>query len=275
MLRRLFRLALFLAVLGAVLAAWGYINSIADPVARTARLSLPGWPANAPPLRVALLSDVHVQGPDMPPDRLRRLAGRVNAARPDAVLIAGDLVGDRLVATRWYDDAAIADAIAAFRAPHGVFVVLGNHDHWRTPRALVAELRRRGVTVLSNEAAPIGPLTLIGIDDEYSHHDDIPASIAAADRLGGVPLVLTHSPDVVPNLPLRWRHILVGHTHCGQVVLPLIGAPMVPSRYGDRYRCGVIRDGARTVIAGAGWGNSGLPLRFGAPPDWWLITLGR
>jgi predicted MPP superfamily phosphohydrolase len=272
-------LLLLSALIGLGLALWGYANSLADPVRRDARLTLSGWPANAPPMRIALISDIHVQGPDMPPERVRRLATRVNAARPDLVLIAGDLVGDRMLATRWYDDAAVADAIAAFRAPRGVIVVLGNHDHWRNGQSLSAALRRRGVRVLANQAAAIGPLTLVGVNDIHSGHADIGASRAAADRVGGAPLVLTHSPDAVPMLPPQWRSVLVGHTHCGQIVLPLIGAPLVPSRYGQRYRCGIIREQGRepgrTIIATAGWGTSVLPLRFGAPPDWWLLTVGR
>ncbi|WP_448659655.1 metallophosphoesterase [Sphingomonas sp. CJ99] len=274
MRRRLYRIALVLTLIGTTLAGLGYWNSLADPVMRTARLSLPDWPTGAAPLRVALVSDIHVQGPDMPPARVRRLAGQVNAAQPDLILVAGDLVGDRILSTRWYDDAAIADAIAAFRAPLGVVVVLGNHDHWRNGASLAAALRARGVRVLSNEAAAFGPLTLVGVDDIHTRHANIPASLAAFDRAGGAPLAVTHSPDIVPMLPARLGPVLVGHTHCGQVVLPIIGAPIVPSRYGQRYRCGVIREGGRMIIATSGWGTSILPLRYGAPPDWWLLTVG-
>ena len=56
-------------------------------------------------------------------------------------------------------------------------------------------------------------------------------------------------------------------------MLPLVGALWIPSRYGKRYRCGAIREGRHTIVVGAGLGTSLLPLRLGAPPDIWLLTL--
>jgi predicted MPP superfamily phosphohydrolase len=68
--------------------------------------------------------------------------------------------------------------------------------------------------------------------------------------------------------------VLAGHTHCGQIVLPLYGAIETGSKYGNRYLCGVIREHGRAVVVTGGIGTSLLPFRFGAPPDWWLVTLG-
>ncbi len=67
--------------------------------------------------------------------------------------------------------------------------------------------------------------------------------------------------------------LLVGHTHCGQVALPGVGALYVPSAYGRRYACGVYRRGLATMLVSAGVGTSGLPLRAFAPPDIWLISI--
>ena len=68
--------------------------------------------------------------------------------------------------------------------------------------------------------------------------------------------------------------LLAGHTHCGQIVLPLIGAVSHVSRYRDRYLCGLKREDGKTIVVGAGLGTSILPLRLGAVPDMWLLTLG-
>lgn len=68
--------------------------------------------------------------------------------------------------------------------------------------------------------------------------------------------------------------MLAGHTHCGQVALPLIGPLSTMSRYGRRYACGVVREGARTLVVTAGLGTSGIPLRLGAVPDMWLVEIG-
>jgi predicted MPP superfamily phosphohydrolase len=93
-------------------------------------------------------------------------------------------------------------------------------------------------------------------------------------RLTGARLILTHSPDIAPNLPPQVSLLLAGHTHCGQVVLPLLGPISEVSRYGARYRCGIRREGGRIVVVTAGLGTSGGPFRLGAPPDLWLLTLG-
>jgi predicted MPP superfamily phosphohydrolase len=91
--------------------------------------------------------------------------------------------------------------------------------------------------------------------------------------LGGAKLILSHSPDVFPELPADIGLTLAGHTHCGQIAPPLLGPIVTASRYGRRFACGLIREGGRSLIVTAGLGTSGLPLRLGAEPDLWLLTL--
>jgi hypothetical protein len=256
------------------LAGWCYLNILADPIVRRTTVAVAGWPAGAAPLRVALISDIHVQGPDMPPERVARIVEQVNAQHPDIVLLAGDFVGDRVLGTRDYSDAEIAAPLGRLSAPLGVYAVLGNHDYGRRAPRMWAALERIGVNVLENRAARAGPLTLVGIGDEASHHADVPAVVRTAARMPAPMLAFTHSPDVIPHLPPQFGAILAGHTHCGQVVLPLLGAFTTSSHYGNRYRCGVIHEAGRVIVVGAGLGASVLPVRFGAPPDWWLVTVG-
>ena len=86
--------------------------------------------------------------------------------------------------------------------------------------------------------------------------------------------MLSHSPDPFADLPPDIGLMVAGYTHCGQVSLPLIGPIVSFSDYGKRYACGLIREGGKTLIVGAGLGTSMIPLRIGAPPDMWLIELG-
>lgn len=267
--------AAFLALLGIALLAKGYWNATRDPIVRTATVAVADWPAGQAPLKILLLSDTHVAGPDMPPERLARIVGELNALKPDLVLIAGDLVSEKRTATRIYTAAEVVAPLGKLRAPLGVVVSPGNHDHWFTPDALRGALEKQGLQVLQNEAVKLGPLIVGGVDDDYSGHDDVPATFAAMDALGpGVPLIVSHSPDIVPDLPRRVAAVFAGHTHCGQIRLPLIGAISYVSRYGDRFACGDIRDGEQRLFVGAGLGTSILPLRFMTPPDVWLVTLG-
>ena len=273
--RRWLRGLLLLALLGMALLAKGYWNATRDPVIRTATVTVADWPAGEPPLKLLLLSDIHVAGPDMPPERLARIVAQLNRLRPDLVLIAGDLVSEKRSATHIYTAAEVVAPLGKLRAPLGVVVAPGNHDHWFKPDALRGELEQRGLRVLQNEAVKLGPLIVGGVDDDYSGHDDVPATLAAIDRLGpGVPLLLTHSPDIIPDVKRSVAAIFAGHTHCGQIRLPFVGALTYVSRYGDRFACGDMTDKGQRVFVGAGLGTSLLPLRYLTPPDAWLVTLG-
>jgi predicted MPP superfamily phosphohydrolase len=268
------RALLLVVALALLLIGWAYWGAIADPVVREAEVALPGWPAGAAPVRAVLISDIHVAGPDMPPARVARIVARINALRPDLVLIAGDLVSDRRLATRHYSLAEAIAPLAALRARYGIIAVLGNHDHWRDEAEARAVLTGAGIRVLDNDAVAAGPLAVGGLDDAFTGHDDLAAALAALRALPGARILLSHSPDPFPRVPADIGLMLAGHTHCGQIRLPLIGAVSTMSDFGDRYACGLVRENGKVLIVSAGLGTSVLPLRLGAPPDLWLVTIG-
>jgi hypothetical protein len=268
------RLLLVLIPLGVAVLAGGYATATSDPALRRARVSLAGWPAGARPVRVLLISDIHVAGPDMPPSRVVRLVRRMNALSPDLVLIAGDFVSDKKLSTRRYEVREAVAPLAALKAPLGRIAVLGNHDHWRDAAAARAALAAAGIRLLDNDAVAAGPLAVGGLDDAFTDHDDLPATLARMRALPGAKILLSHSPDPFARLPGDVPLMLAGHTHCGQIVLPLVGALETASDYGDRYVCGLVREGGKLLVVGAGLGTSMVPLRIGARPDMWLLELG-
>ncbi len=269
----LIRRLLFASVaIGLAVIAFAYSTATSAPVVRRAQISVPGL-AVGETVRLLLISDIHVGGPDMPPSRLARIVDQISALRPDLVLVAGDLISDKRVATRRYSMAEAVAPLAALRPRLGTFAVLGNHDHWHDPGAARTALRRAGVTVLDNRAVQAGPLALGGLDDAFTNRADVPATLAQLRRLSGPRILLSHSPDPFAGLPADVPLMLAGHTHCGQIRLPLIGAPVSVSAYGKRYECGLIQERGRSLIVTAGLGTSGLPLRIGAVPDMWLIEL--
>jgi predicted MPP superfamily phosphohydrolase len=275
MRRRLLRCFLILAGLGAALIVFCYWTAIQDPVVRRLQVSAKPWPAGVRPVRLVLMSDLHVGGPDMPPRRLSRIVAQVNALDPDIVLIAGDFITDRRLATRHYShDEAIAP-LAALRPRLATVAVMGNHDHWRDGAAAHRALARAGIRVLDNQAAQVGPLAVGGLDDDWTHRADVPATMAGLSRLTGPKIVLSHSPDPFPALPSDVVLMAAGHTHCGQVAPPLVGPLSTMSHYGRRFACGVVREGGKILVVTAGLGTSGVPLRLGAVPDLWLIEIGR
>lgn len=165
--RRWRRWLALLALVGIALIAKGYWNATRDPVVRTATVAVADWPAGQAPLNILLLSDTHVAGPDMPPERLARIVGELNALKPDLVLVAGDLVSEKRLATHVYTADEVGAPLAKLKAPLGVVVAPGNHDHWFEPDALRAALERHGLRVLQNEAVKLGPLIVGGVDDDF------------------------------------------------------------------------------------------------------------
>lgn len=256
------------------MVGFGYWTAMRDPVVRETRVEVAGWPQGQRPLRVLLVSDVHVGEPDMPTQRLARIVEQMNELRPDLVLLAGDFISDKSLWTRTFPSPEVTAPFAALRPPLGMFAVLGNHDHWGDAPATRRALTEAGITTLSNQAVRVGPLVLGGLDDDHTGRADLDRTLAAMKTLGGVPVLLSHSPDPFPDVPGRVPLMLAGHTHCGQISLPLIGPLATASRHGRRYACGRIDEEGRTLIVSAGLGTSVLPLRIGAVPDMWLIELG-
>jgi len=257
----------------ALFAGWCFHQARQAPVVRRATVELAAWPAGAPAMRVVLLSDIHIGSLAMDAARLSRIVEQVNALRPDVVLLAGDFIAghDGGLARRWAP--ALVGPLSRLEAPLGKVAVLGNHDYWTGAGPVRAAFAAAGVDVLDNDARRYGTLTVVGIDDRFTRHDRIDQAMQRARTLPGPRLVLSHDPDIVPDLPADAPLVAAGHMHCGQLVLPLVGPPRVPSDYGRRYLCGVIREGGRATIVTGGLGTSAVPLRFRAPPDLWLLTL--
>lgn len=267
------RLLVFLALIAIVTVAWSYDEATSDPVIRYADVEMLPPGTSEGQLRILLLSDIHVAGPDMPPSRLRRIVYQANAQRPDAVLIAGDFVSDKQIATRHFSFAQSVAPLRELKSRFGTFAVLGNHDRSRGAAVARTALRRVGVQVLDNDAARAGPLVIVGLDDAFTHHDDLGGALRGMTKIGGVPILLSHSPDPFPRVPRGVRLMLAGHTHCGQMRLPLLGALTYMSDFGERYGCGVVVEHGRTLVVSAGLGTSVLPLRLGAVPDMWIVNV--
>ncbi len=267
------RIALLLAFIALMLLTLGYWQAIAPAVQRNHIHHVANWPTGALSVRLVLLSDLYVVEPETPPSRIAALVNRINALAPDCVLIAGDLVSDKGLSTRRISfDEAIAP-LTKLRPKIATIVVRENHDHWRNAGAADRAIAKYGLIGINNSAARCGALAIGGIDDEFTQHDNLPLTRAAMATIGGVPIFLSNSPDIFPHAD-GVSLTLAGHTHCGQIVLPLWGALAIPSRFGQRYACGIVREARRTLIVTAGIGTSNIPLRWNAPSDFWVVTVG-
>lgn len=125
----------------------GVRNALTDPIERTATFRLAALPRSSRPVRIALLSDIHVGNFVMTRERLEHIVSEVNVSHPDVVLLAGDFViGEERegTAARTLDLAPLSN----LKAKNGIFAVLGNHDHWTDPQAIRSALHKAKIVVL-------------------------------------------------------------------------------------------------------------------------------
>ena len=225
--------------------------------------------------RIAVISDLHAGAPYIDAEKLDRVVAMTNAARPDLILLTGDYTGDE----GWFSGSMpyeeVARHLARLEAPMGVFAVLGNHEAESRDLAQ-RSLEQEGILVLENFQIVIGTtrgsLLLAGIGDRETGVDN------AARALGRIPagmkaLCFTHSPDIFPELPRTCALTIAGHTHGGQVALPLVGRPIVPSRFGQRYARGLVQEGGKTLFVSSGIGTTHLPVRLGVTPEISLLKI--
>ena len=291
------------AAFGAGSAAFGGY-AVAEPwrlgVTRY-RIEPKGWPQGLE-LKLAVIADLHVCEPWMSVDRVRQIVARTNALAPDVVLLLGDYrAGYKLSRiARRVPDAEWAGALAGLTAPHGVHAVLGNHDFWDDlevqrarggPTSAGRALQAVGIPVYENEAVRLSkggmPFWVAGLGDQWAFYKprghmrrtrryegvhDLPATLAAVTDDAPI-IMMAHEPDIFAEMPARVALTLSGHTHGGQV--RVMGySPIIPSAYGRRYAYGHIVEDDRHLIVSGGLGCSGVPVRFGVPPEIVVVELG-
>jgi uncharacterized protein len=137
-------------------------------------------------------------------------------------------------------------------------------------------LEGAGISVLEDAAVPVERgachFWLAGIGDFWESPHDVGATLRAVSDSAPV-IAFTHNPDVFPNIPARVTLTIAGHTHGGQVNLPLIGRPVVPSLYGQRFAIGHIVEDGRHLFVATGIGTSLVPIRFRVPPEVSMLLL--
>ena len=248
-------------------------------------IALRGLPGAFDGFRIAQLSDIHMDE-YTEPFFLRHIVEETNRLGPDAVLLTGDYVSDGLGSRDYAVGAAWQCAnVLTGLACKQTFAVLGNHDLAVGKPEITAALTANGITVLSNEYLPLervgGRIWLAGLDDPVIGHPDPELAIPVSIRnLPDEPIVLMcHAPDYADHLlelpaGKAVGLMLSGHTHGGQIRLPLVGAMALPE-LGRRYVQGWFRLGGLQLYVNRGIGAVGIPFRLYCPPEITLFTLHR
>ncbi|HEX6026371.1 MAG TPA: metallophosphoesterase [Solirubrobacter sp.] len=241
-------------------------------VVRDVELRLPRWPRELDGLRAGVMSDLHAGVPHAGLQTIRRAVDALSAREPDVHLLLGDYLDASQMLRRDIAPEVVADELARLRAPLGTFAVIGNHDWRNSGDRMWRALDARGITVLEDRAVEAGRFWVAGLADMRHRMPNVAEALRAVPADAPV-IVLSHDPDLFPRIPERVALTLSGHTHGGQVAIPLLRRPMMPSYYGERYARGHIVEGNKHLLVTSGVGTSGLPVRFLAPPEVLHLTL--
>ncbi len=281
--RREFALHSIAGVGGTLLGGATLYGALIEPQRLQVRhytLPIRGLPPALNGLRLIHVTDTHY-GPFISLAYLESAVAQVNALEGDAVLLTGDYVHR--------SGKAIEPGIELLQhleSRFGAVAVMGNHEHWEGVERCREVFKRIAIPVIENAHVFLGAeglhndvsradsICIAGVGDLWE--GEVSLDKALADVPGTMPrLLLSHNPDVAERVEPAHRidAMFSGHTHGGQVRVPLIGPQAIPSRYGQKYMGGLCNGPHCPVIVTRGIGLAGIPIRLGVPPEIGVIRL--
>lgn len=224
--------------------------------------------------RLVQISDIHM-GTGITTERLIHIVEMVNAQNPDAVAITGDYVTNGDIT---FLLPGLIEGLSKLQARDGSFAILGNHDHWTDPTAIRTMLRRSGLVDMSNSTYTIqrgnAVLHLAGVDDYWERQDRLDEVLAQLPT-EGCAILLAHEPDYadISSVTGRFDLQISGHSHGGQVRIPILNRAIHVPRYSIKYPMGRYQVGEMIQYTNRGVGTIAPAVRFNCRPEITVFTL--
>lgn len=239
------------------------------------RVERPLLPESFHGFKIALMADLHYGSSGVSAELMEKAFELAMAEQPDVICFAGDMV------TEWSRSTSLEYVLSiarVLRAPQGVYGVMGNHEfNWGEKESMRA-FKRSNIHLLRNESVFLSRgkirVPLIGLDNMFNQPlRDVRRQMAEIESHPGA-IVVEHTPDFAPMIESFFRGLLLcGHTHGGQILLPLIGQAATASRFGLKYSSGLYPVGRGAMYITRGIGAVGIPCRIGCPPEVTILEI--
>ncbi|MCO7224219.1 metallophosphoesterase [Pleionea sp. CnH1-48] len=264
--------------ISAFLGLWAFWWEPASLTQQSYTIEIKNWPKSCDGIKVAVIADLHIGSAYNSLTRLDEVIEHTHTSQPDLILLAGDFMNHSVVSSEQVAPDLIAQRLSALKAPMGVYAVMGNHDWWYGAEQVKQGFLKHNMHLLEDDAVLLEQnecqFWLSGISDFWEGPHDIALALAKVPE-DAVNIVVTHNPDIFDHLPASVELTIAGHTHGGQVHLPFIGRPAIPSQFGERFAAGHIEEQGKHLFVNTGVGTSILPVRFRVPPEISLVSIKR
>lgn len=269
-IKKFFKIVLILMLLGIVFLLYCYCESY---WIKTSNLEIKSSaiPAAFNNKTIVFISDVH-HGPYFSVARVKKLVERINAIKPDIILLGGDYVSrDSCYILPFFDE------LKNLQAPLGIYAVLGNHDHWLSAKQTHELMTRNGIHLCDNKSfwvkAGSDSIKIGGVGDLWEDMQILDSTTQDL-RKNDFCILLSHNPDYIEAMNTDLIDLtLSGHTHGGQMTLFGMWSPVLPSRFGQKYKYGLLQTPTMQSYISTGIGTITPPLRFFCRPEIVVINL--
>lgn len=276
-MKRLAAGLILLFLLGVIALGYAYFIEPRRLVINEQGLNVPNFSPDLTGLKIVAISDIHGGSNHVTEEKLRQLVLLANAEQPDLIVLLGDYVSETKFKGKdlRMPIETIGHNLRGFNAKYGTYAVIGNHDWWWGEQQVRAEFEAAGIKFLENEIAEIEingqTLHLWGIEDYWrARRVPLAETFDKVSERKNI-IAITHNPDSLLKTPEGITLMIAGHSHGGQVRLPIVGAQAwVNDR---RFMAGeVVLDGKHLFVT-SGVGCTGPQIRFGVPPEIAVLTL--